>query len=69
MFEANGPTMRSRKDRETCHAKKVLSELVHFDSPFFFRLKLGYVFGIDGIGTQPLAMAASFGATKMPQKS
>jgi hypothetical protein len=30
---------KRRKDRETCHKKKVLSELSHFDSPLFFRLK------------------------------
>jgi hypothetical protein len=30
---------KSRKDRETCHEKKILSEFAHFDSPFFPRLK------------------------------
>jgi hypothetical protein len=30
---------KRRKDRETCHEKKVLSELAHFDSPFFLGLK------------------------------
>jgi hypothetical protein len=36
---------KSCKERETCYEKKILSELAHFDSPFFFRLKLGFVSG------------------------
>jgi hypothetical protein len=36
------------KEPEPCHKKKTLSELAHFDSPFVFRLKLGFVSGALG---------------------
>jgi len=34
---------KGRKERETCHEKKILSELAHFDSPLFLGLELGFV--------------------------
>ena len=36
------------KERETSYEKKTLSELAHFDSPFVFGLKLGFVSGALG---------------------
>jgi hypothetical protein len=36
---------KSRKERETCHEKKILSEPVHFYSPFFLGLNPGSCLG------------------------
>ena len=34
---------KSRKERETCYEKKILYNLLIFDSPFLFRLKPEFV--------------------------